>query len=132
MQKKSGTPNRFGTPECSDFACPVQTISSGGGAENRISGGGSLGAGVFDVLETSVFFAVFLDESACYEILKLFVCTKAKHLFATADSIPSFQIFVNNLKKIVETKGFFVGKDNYQFVSDVIWHPSRESCSTCG
>ena len=61
-----------------------------------------------DVFETTILFAVLLNQSPRDEVLELLVSTEAEHFLSTADGITGFQIFVNDLKKIVETEGLFV------------------------
>ena len=84
-----------------------------------------MSAGSFvNVIQTAIFLAVFLDKTACYEVLKFLVGAETKHFFATADGITSFQIFINNLKEVIESKGLLIGQYCYQFVGNMIWHPA--------
>lgn len=77
-----------------------------------------------NVVESAVFFTVFLNETTSHQILEFLVGTKAKHFFTAADCVASFQILVNNLKEIIKPEGLFIRKDSYQFVCYVIWYPS--------
>lgn len=67
------------------------------------------GAGGFvEVFETTIFFAVLLNQTPRDEVLELFVGPEAEHFFSAADGVTGFEIFVNNLEEIVETEGLFV------------------------
>ena len=115
--------------ECSDFALPVQTISSRGGESELVpsrrahlaeaarpdpdqtegASGRRGGAGSFvDVFETTILFAVLLNQTPRNEVLELFVSTEAEHFFSATDGVTGFEIFVNDLEEIVETEGLFV------------------------
>ena len=45
-----------------------------------------------NVVQTAVFLAVFLDKTACNEVLKLLVGPETKHFFATADGLSLIHI----------------------------------------
>ena len=135
-------------PECSEITVPVQTISCGRedsffpksvlgtefGAEksgNRsfptlpLAVCSSCCAGSFaDIVEATVFFTVFLDETTSNQILEFLVGSEAEHLLATAYCVASFQILVYNLKEIVKPEGLFICKHRHQFICYMIWNPS--------
>jgi len=84
---------------------------------------GSAG-GVLNIFEAAVFLAILLNKSPGNEILKLLVSAEAEHFFPAADGISSFQILINDLKKVVKPEGLFVRKYGDQFISYMIWNPS--------
>ena len=81
----------------------------------------SISAGsVSNVLETTVFFTVFLDQATSDQVLQLFVSTQTEHFFATAYRVASFQVFVDTLKQLIKAEGRFIGQNYNEFVGYMI------------
>jgi hypothetical protein len=84
---------------------------------------GSAGC-VLNIFEAAVFLTILLNKAPGNEILKLLVSAEAEHFFSAANGISSFQILINDLKKVVKPEGLFVRKYGDQFISYMIWNPS--------
>ena len=100
--------------------------SAGGGAGDhggRAGGDGGI-VRLTQAFEAAIGLADFGAEAAADEILQLLVGAEAQHFFSAADGISSFQILINNLKKVVKPEGLFVRKYGDQFISYMIWNPS--------
>jgi hypothetical protein len=69
-----------------------------------------------------------LAQATADEVLELFVATKAKHFFTTADGVFELQIVVNETEKLVELVSFLAGKDIDQFVSNMVRDSTGETC----
>ena len=81
-----------------------------------------------NALESTVFFAVFFDESAGYQILQLFVSAETEHLFATTHCITLLKSLVDVLEKLVESEKLRIGAQNiHQFVGDMIGESTGET-----
>ena len=65
--------------------------------------------------ETLVFLASLTDRPTGDEILKLFVSTETEHFFAAAGRIPGPQIFVHDIKELLELERCTAGEDRNQF-----------------
>lgn len=83
-----------------------------------------------DPLKTAVFLAVFLYETTGYKVLKLFVCAKTKHLFATTHCITSLKTLIDVFEEFVESKELIISAEHVDdFIGDMIREPTRETCS---
>src|SRR4051812_31069093 len=76
--------------------------------------------------EPLVFLASLTDRPTGDEVLKLFVSTQAQHLFAAAGRIPGPQIFVHDIKELLELERCTAGEDRNQFFGHEIGNSTGE------
>ena len=68
-----------------------------------------------------VFLADFFNQPAGHKILQFLIGAKTEHFLSTADGIPQLEICKNPLEQIVESEDFFLGKNVYKFIGNVVW-----------
>lgn len=85
-----------------------------------------------DAVETLVFFAVLLDETAGHEVLKLLISAETKHFFATTHSIPLLETCVDIFEKIIKSKELLVSSQYInEFIGNVVWKSAGKTSSFC-
>lgn len=123
VSREKGSPARY--DRC-------QKAPRGGqGHESTRYGRGRAGS-VLNIFQAAIHFSILFDQAAGDEILKFLVGAETEHFLPAADGISGLQVLIDDLKKVVKPEGLFVRKYGDQFISYMIWNPSRESCSTCG
>ena len=65
--------------------------------------------------EAFVFFAGLANGATGHQILKFLVSAEAQHLFATAGRIPGPEVFVHDIKELLELERCTAGEDRNQF-----------------
>src|SRR4051812_29143880 len=73
-----------------------------------------------------VFLASFANSAPGYQVLKLFVSAEAQHFFAATGRIPGPEIFVHDIKELLELERCSARKHRNQFFGHEIGNSTGE------